>query len=196
MLSSFFEGSIHSEMKGSIPTTVFDRTRPRLSARSLESFIAEASRAAGLGGRVTVWITSNSKIRRLNSRFRGKDSPTDVLSFPAGPLGNGFAGDIAVSFDIAARNARELGHSLAEEIRILILHGILHLAGYDHENDQGEMEGKETALRRKLGLPTGLIERSREHASSVVRRPPPARSRTSNQSRRRPTDRDPRRSRT
>ena len=183
-------------MKGRIQTTVFDRTSPGLSARSLEGFVAEASRAAGLEGQVTVLITSNSKIRRLNSRFRGKDSPTDVLSFPAGPLGTGFSGDIAVSLDIAARNARELGHSLAEEVRILILHGILHLAGYDHENDRGEMEGKERALRRKLGLPTALIERSRQDASSVVRRPPPARSRTSTKPRRRATDRGPRRSRT
>jgi len=191
MLSSFCR--VISEMKGSTRTTVFDRTSPRLSARRLESFVAEASRAAGLGGRVTVLITSNSKIRRLNSRFRGKDSPTDVLSFPAGPLANDFSGDIAVSLDIAARNARELGHSVAEEIRILILHGILHLAGYDHENDRGEMEGKETALRRKLGLPTGLIERSREDRSCVVGRPSPARSRTSRKSRRRPAG-DPRRS--
>ena len=112
---------VFSEMKGSIPTTVFDHTRPRLSARALESFVTEASRAAGLGGRVSVLITSSSKIRRLNSRFRGKDSPTDVLSFPAGPLGDGFSGDIAVSLDIAARNARELGHSLAEEIRMHLL---------------------------------------------------------------------------
>jgi probable rRNA maturation factor len=183
-------------MKGSIRTTVFDHTIPGLGVRALESFVAEASRAAGLKGRVMVLIASNAKIRRLNSRFRGKDSPTDVLSFPAGPWANGFSGDIAVSLDIAARNARELGHSVAEEIRILILHGILHLAGYDHENDLGEMEGKETVLRRKLGLPTGLIERSRADASSGARRPPSARSRTFNPSRRRPTDREPRRSRT
>ena len=98
-------------------------------------------------------------MRRLNSRFRGKSRPTDVLSFPAASA-NGFAGDIAISLDIAERNARLLGHSVADEIRILILHGILHLAGYDHESDQGEMAKKEILLRRRLALPTSLIERT------------------------------------
>ncbi|MBO0910621.1 MAG: rRNA maturation RNase YbeY [Acidobacteria bacterium] len=183
-------------MKASIRTTIFDRPSPRLSARSLDAFVAEASRAAGLRGGVTVLITSNSKIRGLNSRFRGKDSPTDVLSFPAGPLGDGCSGDIAVSLDIAARNARELGHSLSEEVRVLILHGILHLAGYDHEEDRGEMEAKETVLRRKLGLPAGLVERSRTPAPSVAPRLSSARSQTSNPSRRRPADPNRRRLRT
>jgi probable rRNA maturation factor len=97
---------------------------------------------------------------QLNSRFRGKSRPTDVLSFPAAASANGFVGDIAISLDIAERNARLLGHSVNDEIRILILHGILHLAGYDHENDKGEMAKKEILLRRRLALPTGLIERS------------------------------------
>jgi len=181
-------------MKATIPTTVFDRSSPRLSARSLASFLARASRAAGLRGRAAVLITSNAEIRRLNARFRGKDSPTDVLSFPAGPLASGLAGDIAVSLDMAERNARRLGHSLEEEIRILVLHGILHLAGYDHENDQGEMERKETALRRKLGLASGLVERSRTDGPPRASRS--SASRIPGPSRRRPHGPDLRRART
>ena len=98
-------------------------------------------------------------MRQLNGRFRGKDRPTDVLSFPAASSAKGLAGDIAVSLDIAAHNARLFGHSVSDEIRVLILHGILHLAGYDHEIDQGEMAKRETLLRRRFALPTGLIER-------------------------------------
>ena len=100
-------------------------------------------------------------MRRLNSCFRGKNQPTDVLSFPADASAKVFAGDIAISLDIAERNARLLGHSAADEIRVLILHGMLHIAGYDHENDEGEMANKEIVLRRRFGLPTSLIERSR-----------------------------------
>jgi probable rRNA maturation factor len=92
----------------------------------------------------------------LNRRFRRKDRATDVLSF-AGQ--NGAAGDIAISAETAARNARRLGHSTAAELKVLILHGALHLAGYDHEHDRGQMARREQRLRRQFRLPTGLIER-------------------------------------
>jgi len=128
--------------------------------RALEGFAARACRAAGLQGCITVLVTGNREIQALNVRFRKKKYATDVLSFPSPGLCDSFAGDIAISVDIAARNARVLGHSLAEEIRILMLHGILHLAGYDHEADRGEMARRELALRRKLALPAALIERS------------------------------------
>ena len=141
------------------PTIIFKRPVTGLSQRALAGFVAQACRAAGLKGTVTVMVTHSRDIRSLNSRFRGKNHDTDVLSFPAPAFGDGFAGDIAVSLDIAARNARSLGHSLGQEVRILVLHGILHLAGHDHESDQGEMEEREHNLRRRLGLPTGLIER-------------------------------------
>jgi probable rRNA maturation factor len=92
-----------------------------------------------------------------------------VLSFPAIPgLMEDFAGDVAISAEIAARNARRLGHTAAEEIRILTLHGLLHLAGYDHERDGGEMERKEARLRKSLGLPVGLIERSGRSARGKI----------------------------
>lgn len=146
-------------MKFTNPTIIFERRVPRLNSRLLSSFVLKASDAVGLQGAVSVLITGNPNIRQLNARFRGKNHPTDVLSFPAAPSANGFAGDIAVSLDVAAVNARLLGHSVSDEIRILILHGILHLAGYDHESDRGEMAEKEILLRRRFALPTGLIER-------------------------------------
>jgi probable rRNA maturation factor len=132
-----------------------------LSEIALARFVTRASRAARLHGAVNVLLTSNSELRALNSRFRGKDRPTDVLSFPpAFGLGNGFAGDVAISAELATHNARLLGHSPAEEVEVLVLHGLLHLAGYDHERDHGEMARTEERLRRALHLPAGLIDRS------------------------------------
>jgi probable rRNA maturation factor len=131
-----------------------------LSEPSLDRFIGRAKRAARLGGTVTVLVTTSRDLRALNNRFRGKDKATDVLSFP--PIHGsvqGFAGDIAISADIAAQNARQLGHSVADEIRVLALHGVLHLAGYDHENDHGEMARTEQRLRKSLGLPVTLMQR-------------------------------------
>jgi probable rRNA maturation factor len=133
-----------------------------LSETTLARFIARARRAAGLAGAVNVLITSNRELQALNLRFRGKDCPTDVLSFPPMPgLIDGLAGDVAISAELAAGHARLLRHPLAVEIKILVLHAILHLAGYDHERDQGEMARRESSLRRSLGLPGGLIERNR-----------------------------------
>ncbi len=95
----------------------------------------------------------------LNRQFRKKNYPTDVLSFPA-CVNKDLAGDVAISAEIAAENAREFGHSCAEEIKILALHGLLHSAGYDHETDGGEMAKAEKKFRRVLHLHDGLIERS------------------------------------
>jgi probable rRNA maturation factor len=132
-----------------------------LSATALTKFVMRARRAAGLRGSVSVLVTSSRELQGLNRRFRGKNKPTDVLSFPAMPgLMRSFAGDVAISAEIAARNARRLGHTAAEEIKVLVLHAVLHLAGYDHELDNGRMERKEQRLRTALGLPVGLIERS------------------------------------
>ena len=134
-----------------------------LSEIALARFVTRAGRAAHLHGAVNVLLTSNRELRALNSRFRGKDRPTDVLSFPPlFGLVNAFAGDVAISAEMAAQNARLLGHSPAEEVKILALHGMLHLAGYDHERDHGEMARTEERLRKLLRLPAGLIDRSRE----------------------------------
>ena len=106
-------------------------------------------------------LTSNREMRALNRRFRRKNRATDVLSFsaPAENRGNG-AGEIAISTEIARRHARRLGHTLEQELKILVLHGLLHLAGHDHERDSGEMLREEQRLRARFGLPASLTERS------------------------------------
>ena len=132
-----------------------------LTELALNRFVARARRAAGLKGRVDVLLTASAKMKSLNRRFRGNDKPTDVLAFPAEPgAQQQFAGEIAISAEIAAQNAWALGHSPAEEVKILVLHGILHLRGYDHECDNGQMAKRERQLRANLHLPLGLIERA------------------------------------
>lgn len=140
---------------------VLKKRVPGLNEASLDRFLGRARRAVGLRGKVSLLVTTNRVLRVLNQRFRGKDQPTDVLSFPAERLlAADFAGDVAISAEIAAQNSRRLGHSPAEEVKILALHGVLHLAGYDHETDRGEMARLEEKLRRELHLPVALIERT------------------------------------
>jgi probable rRNA maturation factor len=130
------------------------------SARTLARFLAAAQTAVRLKGQVTVLLTTDAAIRKLNHQFRGKNKATDVLSFPAEGLGaQGMAGDLAISVTTALGQAAEQGHSLSTEIKVLILHGLLHLAGYDHEADEGTMARRERKLRAQLKLPQGLIER-------------------------------------
>jgi probable rRNA maturation factor len=116
-------------------------------------------------GTVTLVVTSDRRIRGLNRTWRGQDKATDVLSFPAGddPGPAPHLGDIVISRETAARQARHEGHSLATELRVLALHGLLHLLGYDHERDSGRMARIERRLRRQGGLPAGLIERGPAH---------------------------------
>jgi probable rRNA maturation factor len=142
---------------------IFRKTVAGATESSLSRFLNLACRTAGLRGAVHLLIISSREMRALNRRFRGLDRATDVLSFPAGGVPetekSGFAGDIAISAEIAGRNARALGHTAAEELKVLALHGVLHLAGYDHERDRGAMARCERRLRRALHLPDGLIER-------------------------------------
>jgi probable rRNA maturation factor len=140
---------------------IFQKRVVNLTELALARFLARARRAARLKGTVNVLVTSSAEMKALNRRFRAKDKPTDVLSFPAEPdAPKNFAGEIAISAEIAAQNARALGHSPAQEVKILVLHGILHLRGYDHECDNGEMARREQQLRVALHLPAGLIERA------------------------------------
>jgi probable rRNA maturation factor len=122
-----------------------------------------------LKGEVNVLVTSSAELRKLNRRFRGKNKSTDVLSFQA-PSGlmDDLAGDVAISAEIAVKNAGRLRHSAAAEVKILALHGVLHLAGYDHERDHGEMARMELQLRKSLGLPGGLIERSGQSRKLLI----------------------------
>jgi len=161
-------------------------TRPRDAARLHVTLLApDASRAAarGLGpwlarvaprrarGAVTVALVSDARMRALNRGFRGVDHATDVLSFPAGGPDSDVAivvpragdltelGDIAIATGVATRQARAAGHTIGTEFRVLALHGLLHLLGYDHERDAGRMARLERRLRKKGGLVEGLIER-------------------------------------
>ena len=144
----------------------------RAYAKTLESKVADSRPFCCL-------ITSDQELRRLNREFRKKDYTTDVLSFPSdGPLGEASRrvgtpqtenprhiglglGEIAISFPRAKAQAEEFTHTIANEIEILMLHGVLHLLGLDHESDQGQMARAERKWRASLGLPNGLIERMR-----------------------------------
>jgi len=137
---------------------LFDTSR-KMRRTQLRRFLEEVVRRVARGRSIACLVTGDAEVRRLNRRFRGKNSTTDVLSFPSSEK-NGFAGDLAISVDRARRQAAEQGHSLEDELRILILHGALHLTGLDHENDAGRMARSEARWRRRLGLPPGLIERT------------------------------------
>jgi probable rRNA maturation factor len=106
---------------------------------------------------VAIAILPDSRVKTLNRKYRRKNTATDVLSFPG--TGDNL-GDIAISRGIARKQAKLLGHSLSTELRVLALHGLLHLLGYDHESDNGRMARAEARLRRKAGLPLGLIARA------------------------------------
>ena len=110
-------------------------------------------------GSVTIALVSDSRIRALNGQYRRQDRVTDVLSFPSRE--RGFLGDIVMASGLARRQAREAGHALQTELRVLALHGLLHLLGYDHERDGGRMARVEARLRSRGGLREGLIERHR-----------------------------------
>ena len=141
---------------------------PALSKPALTRFLNRARTAIGLTGQVDVLLTSDAELKNLNRSYRGKNKPTDVLSFPTPPeISATHAGDLAISLDTAARQAASYNHSLEVEVKILLLHGLLHLAGEDHEADSGEMAVREAELRTKLGLPNTLIHR--------VQQPPRAR---------------------
>lgn len=131
--------------------------RPR--RRELARFLRQAIEATGLSGDVGVLLTTDDAIRTLNRKYRRKDKATDVLSFPAAANARDVAGDLAISLETAFRQAQEHQHALEMEIKVLLLHGLLHLAGYDHETDNGTMHRKEVRLRRELGLTAALIER-------------------------------------
>ena len=153
-------------------------TRPNLmppATPGLARFLRRAREAVGVRGEVDVLLSSDAEIRRLNRTFRGKNKATDVLSFPTPEeIALQHAGDLAISLETAERQAETFGHSLDAEIRILLLHGLLHLAGMDHETDSGEMAARETELRRELKLPATLIERVSQPRSIPTTRRRPA----------------------
>ena len=125
----------------------------------LRAFAKQLRDAVAQGHSFSCLITNDDELERLNRRFLGKNYPTDVLSFPSGDQTT--LGEIAISVRRAADQAEEHGHKLVDELRILMLHGVLHLMGMDHEADAGAMARAEKRWRNELGLPLGLIERSR-----------------------------------
>jgi len=155
-----------------------------ITESALNRFVLRARRAAGVRGAVHVLLVSSRRMKALNHQFRGKNTPTDVLSFPAiAEVAGDFAGDIVICSDIALASARSLRHPLVQELKVLILHGVLHLAGYDHEADHGQMARLEAKLRKQLGVKDGLIERAnnangagrsgkRSHSQSALRASP------------------------
>ena len=124
------------------------RRRP-VRPKRLRRLLEDAARSLGVSGEVALVLMRDPAVRALNARYRGKDKPTDVLSFP-GPGGTAGLGDIVVSVDTAERNARRRGRTLQRELDVLALHGFLHVLGYDHETDDGTMNRLERRLRRKL----------------------------------------------
>lgn len=142
------------------------QTRVKLPLPAIRRFFTRMNRELGLQrGATFVRFVTDAEMKRLNTRFRHKRKTTDVLSFPsetrATPssvkrrtieLRGSFVGDIAISPTVAQRNAKAFCRSTSEEICVLLLHGVLHLLGYDHENDRGQMERVEAKLRRRLGL--------------------------------------------
>jgi probable rRNA maturation factor len=138
----------------------------RVAIQPLHQFLNKVVGELGLGEDcVAIRLINDREMARLNRQYRNKPRTTDVLSFPAeerrrpanlqtrvGKLRGSFLGDIAISPVVARRNARSYGRPVDEELRILVLHGVLHLLGYDHENDRGEMDRIEMRLRRRLGI--------------------------------------------
>ena len=141
---------------------IFENSTRGVTLSQIQRFVRQAQTLAKVQGEVDVLISGNPRLRELNRRFRRKNKPTDVLSFPR-PSG----GDIAISAQIARDNARLYGHSLADELKVLVLHGMLHLAGYDHETDNGRMARVEARLRTRLKLPASLIHRAQSRGKSA-----------------------------
>ena len=138
------------------PLVVEVVTPPGLRAPGLARWL-ESIAPPRAKGSMTVALVPDSRVRRLNRQYRQQDAPTDVLSFPADEPGQ--LGDVVIATGIARRQAAAAGHAFGTELRVLALHGLLHLLGYDHERDDGQMARVERRLRRAGGLREGLIER-------------------------------------
>jgi probable rRNA maturation factor len=141
------------------PAWYWNRQRKvSIDDREIAAFARRAGREVGRGRGFAVVVAADAAVRQANARFRGKRFSTDVLSFPDGEQGR--LGDILISAHRAQRQARQYGHSVEDELKLLILHGLLHLIGYDHESDQGDMRRTELRWRRKYGLEPALTERA------------------------------------
>jgi probable rRNA maturation factor len=140
-------------------TVIFRRSKRILSRKDVMDFARLLSAEVANGRPFECLITDDRELQRLNREFLQHDYPTDVLSFPSGE-NEGPLGEIAISTDRAIEQAAAYGHEPIDEVRILMLHGVLHLLGYDHEADRGEMARAERKWRRKFQLPEALTERA------------------------------------
>ena len=147
--------------RSALRVTVTCHTRRPVRVPGLAAWLGRVAPARARG-EVSVAIVSDARARSLNREFRGADYATDVLSFPNGPASGrrGCLGEVVIASGVARRQARARGHAFGTEIRVLALHGLLHLLGYDHESDGGTMARVEARLRRIGGLHEGLIERA------------------------------------
>jgi probable rRNA maturation factor len=140
------------------PHITYRRKPANLDSAALETYALLLQDRVAKRREYHCLVTNDAELQTLNRQFRGKDYPTDVLSFPGSAP---YLGDIAISLQRARAQAREFEHSLDDELRILLLHGVLHLTGLDHESDTGDMARAERRWRKKLALPTSLTERSK-----------------------------------
>ena len=141
------------------PLITYRRKPATLDLDALEAFAEVLRKSVAKGREFHCRITNDEELQALNRQYRRKDYATDVLSFPE--TGSGYLGDIAISLQRARAQAKDFGHSIEEELSILLLHGVLHVTGLDHETDRGRMAQAERRWRRKLGLSTSLTERAR-----------------------------------
>ena len=146
-------------MPASDDSLLFLRTPRSVRRAAIRAFHKRLQDEVSVGAPFTVLLADDQELQRLNRQFLDQDYPTDVLSFPC--RDGEHIGEIAISVERARDQAAERGHSLDEEISILMLHGALHLMNMDHEKDRGRMARAETRWRKRLGLPAGLIERTR-----------------------------------
>lgn len=144
---------------GKRSSILFRKPLPTEERAALRAFAKELSDKLLEGRTIVCLLSDDVHLHQLNKEFLGHDFPTDVLSFPSGETDE--LGELAISLERATEQAIKQGHTLLEELKILMLHGALHLSGMDHEKDRGEMKRLETKWRKTLGLPAGLIERSR-----------------------------------
>ena len=169
LLSSSGRSSAQRRRSSALRVLVGNEQGRPVSAPGLARWLERVAPARARGGTVSLAIVSDRRVRALNCQYRGRDYATDVLSFPTGAPARPapFLGDIVIARGVARRQARRARHSERIELRVLALHGLLHLLGYDHERDQGEMQREERRLRRKGGLREGLIERVQPAAGAA-----------------------------
>ena len=165
---SFADGTTGPRAASRESLMIYEHAPRTLRRREFNAFAETVCEQVAGGRRFCCLLTNDAALRRMNRQFRALDAPTDVLSFPLSSPG-GALGDIAISVDRAREQAAAYGHDLATELRVLLLHGVLHLLGHDHSSDAGKMRRMEARWRRQFGLPAGVIERATKQKAARQR---------------------------